>query len=117
MRVRLRLITLAALASLAFAFALPASTASAITSPRCSVEREDFLALIYGNQHIACFANAGVVAVNLPRVDGVHTGNNKVTLQYEFAGRYYAVTLQKWTSGWSHNAAGDPVRVFEVRIW
>lgn len=117
MRTRVKKITVGAMAVLALTFAFPASPAFAIDSVACG-NRTDLLKLDIsfggGLGTSRCFANAGVVAVNLGGVHQFSSGNNKVTVNYEFGGQYYTSTVDKWHGvGFGSNT----VRVYEVRIW
>ncbi|MFI7022678.1 beta/gamma crystallin domain-containing protein [Micromonospora sp. NPDC049900] len=115
MRVNLKKVAAGALAAVAVTFALPANPAYAINRVDCA-GRTDLLAVSYetssGIGSTQCFANAGAVAVNIGKVHRVNSGNNKVTVNYEYAGRYHSTTLEK--QRYLNFAA---VRVYELRIW
>ncbi|GAB2935097.1 hypothetical protein GCM10027280_23730 [Micromonospora polyrhachis] len=117
MRKRLKQFTLGAAAALALTFALPASPAFAINSVACG-NRTDFLKLDIslggGLGTNRCFANSGAVAVDIGGVYQITSGNNKVTVNYQFGSQYYTSTLEKWQGvGFGSNT----VSVYEVRIW
>jgi hypothetical protein len=111
-------IAVIATATLAFTLTLATSPASATNSVRCSDRGpEEFVRVAVRDPNLPansfCYANAGTVAVNHGDVSFLSSGNNKVTVQYESGGRYYYVTLEKWTT----RGFSPWVRVFEVRIW
>ncbi|MET8759961.1 beta/gamma crystallin domain-containing protein [Lentzea sp. NPDC004782] len=119
MRKNVKKIGLGGAAVLGLLLAVPASPAFAIDQVACG-QRDDFvkleIALGGGLGTNRCFANAGVTAVD---IDGVHTitsGNNKVTINWEYGGLYYTETLDPGFRI-STNGSGETARVYEVRIW
>lgn len=56
---------------------LPASPAAAINQTGCG-DRTDFVKVWYNGGQTACFANAGVMAPQLPNVSRITSGNNNV---------------------------------------
>lgn len=115
-KIRFKKIAVGLFAVAALTLGLPAGPAMAINSVSCG-NRTDFLTLhakFAGHLYAGhCYANAGVTAVNVKDVHEVSSGNNKATVNFERAGRYYTVTLEKW----HRYSFGGDVRVYEVRIW
>lgn len=103
---------LVAMSTLALTFVLPATSAFAINTTPCG-PRTDFVRLLLDTLNSYCFANPGAMAVNINGVVQWTSGNNKATLNYEYDGRYYTWTLEKW----QFSRLLVPVRVYEVRIW
>ncbi|MFE9676882.1 beta/gamma crystallin domain-containing protein [Streptomyces sp. NPDC006259] len=72
---------------------LPALPAAAINQTGCG-DRTDFVKVWYDGGRTACFANAGVMAPQLPHVMRVTSGNNNVELMLGDKVR----TMPKWSS-------------------
>ncbi|MET9504352.1 beta/gamma crystallin domain-containing protein [Streptomyces sp. NPDC006622] len=72
---------------------LPALPAAAINQTGCG-DRTDFVKVWYDGGRTACFANAGVMAPQLPHVTRVTSGNNNVELMLGDKVR----TMRKWSS-------------------
>ncbi|ACU34704.1 hypothetical protein KCV87_16870 [Actinosynnema pretiosum subsp. pretiosum] len=108
--------TLAAATAVAALVAIPAGPAFAIDQVACG-NRTDFAKLdIRVGQNLGtnrCFANSGVVAVEVPNVYRASSGNNKLTVNYQSGSQYYTRTLTPGT----HINFASVVRVYEVRIW
>lgn len=116
MRTSIKRIAAGLVAVAALTFGLPPNPAMAINPVACD-GRTDFLKLYsgggtWGDAH--CFANAGVIAVNIDGVYEFHSGNNKATVNYERDGRYHTLTLEKWSGA---SFGGARVRAYELRIW
>ena len=118
MRKTFKRVAIAGTAALSLLVAGPVGSAMAIDRVGCG-DRDDFLRLNIthgdGLGTGVCFANAGVTAVDEGGVYSFSSGNNKVTVNYEWDGRYYTSTLDPW------QGVGFPkevtIRVYEVRIW
>ena len=110
-----------ALAAAAIVIA-PAAPAAAINATSCTtttsnggiVTRTDVVRLISGTVGARCFANAGPVAVTIPDVTWIGSNIYKVTVNFEWGGRYYSTTVEP--GNWQEVTPG-PGNVYEVRIW
>jgi hypothetical protein len=75
-----------------FPVAAQAATASpAISTVACgsSPDVEGYTWLWSPRLPSVCFANAGDMAVNVPGVEYIFTGNNEVQVNYSYGGLYY----------------------------
>ncbi|MFE0359292.1 beta/gamma crystallin domain-containing protein [Streptomyces nigra] len=117
MRKTIKRFTVGGVAALGLLVAVPASPAFAINQVDCG-QRTDLVKLdqSLGGGLIAnaCFANAGVTAVNVSGVYNITSGNNKVTVNYQQGSVYRSVTLDPRQG---FGLVGGTARVYEVRIW
>jgi hypothetical protein len=117
MRIHLKKTVLGVLLAVPAMIAVSATPALATDRVGCG-DRTDFVMfnidLGGGLGTNQCYANAGDIAVNIGNVYSFSSGNNKVTVNYEFGGRYYTSTLDRWQGV----GFGDSrVRVYEVRVY
>ncbi|MBK1789457.1 beta/gamma crystallin domain-containing protein [Prauserella cavernicola] len=115
MRTRLKSVLAGIGAAVGLVLVAPAGAAHAIDEVPC--RGDDLVQLdIRLNPDIGtnkCFANAGVKGVDVSSVYYVKAGKYKVTINYEQDGRYHSKTFNpRMGLGF-----GNPVRVYEVRIW
>ncbi|MFF0111303.1 beta/gamma crystallin domain-containing protein [Streptomyces prasinus] len=73
---------------------MPLSTASAINQTDCG-DRTDFVKVWYnGGASTVCYANAGVLAPNLPNVKRIRSGDNNIEMWLGNGTR----VMGKWSS-------------------
>ncbi|MEU1042200.1 beta/gamma crystallin domain-containing protein [Streptomyces sp. NPDC005551] len=72
---------------------LPAFSAAATNQTGCG-DRTDFVKVWYDGGKTACFANAGVIAPQLPNVSRITSGNNNI----EMILGDKVETMSKWSS-------------------
>ncbi|MEV6613267.1 beta/gamma crystallin domain-containing protein [Streptomyces sp. NPDC051051] len=72
---------------------LPALPAAAINQTGCG-DRTDFVKVWYNGGQTACYANAGVIAPQLPNVSRITSGNNNIELILGDQTR----AMSKWSS-------------------
>ncbi|MCX2925128.1 beta/gamma crystallin domain-containing protein [Streptomyces sp. NEAU-W12] len=72
---------------------VPAFPAAAINQTGCG-DRTDFVKVWYNGGQTACFANAGVMAPQLPNVSRITSGNNNVEVMLGDKVK----TMSKWSS-------------------
>jgi len=116
MRSNLKKSACGVMVAVAALFAVSATPASATNSTGCD-GRNDFLQFNTNPNGLGrslCFANAGNIAVNIGNVYSFSSGNNKVTVDYEFDGRYYYTNLEKWQT---QDFGSITVRVYEIRVY
>ncbi|WP_328672305.1 beta/gamma crystallin domain-containing protein [Streptomyces sp. NBC_00328] len=85
-------ITLVAAAGAMMAL-LPALPASATNQTDCG-DRTDFVKVWYNGNQTACFANAGVIAPQLPNVSRIRSGDNNIEIMLGDSVR----AMPKWSS-------------------
>jgi hypothetical protein len=123
---RFKSLVLAAGVALGLILAVPPTSAFAIGQVTCG-DRTDVVKLdVYSNSN-QCFADTGVRAVNINNVLTLHSGKNKVTINYEWQGRYYTVTADRArvltsiitaSCGCMRSASGDAVHLrLTGRAW
>lgn len=110
MKRSLKRVIVGAIATGAMTVALPVGSAAAINNLQCG-DRTDLVKVVYNDgRAMTCFANAGVMDLNLPYVTQVSSGNNKV----RFVSNGETVSMDKWTK--KSILDGTPHTITRLRI-
>ncbi|WP_221349383.1 beta/gamma crystallin domain-containing protein [Streptomyces beigongshangae] len=88
----------------------PVSTASATNQTSCG-DRDDFVKVWYNGGQTACFANAGVLAPQLPNVSRITSGNNNIEMILGNEVR----TMAKWQSIRDVEGLNSTLYILQIR--
>ncbi|MEU7471797.1 beta/gamma crystallin domain-containing protein [Streptomyces sp. NPDC044984] len=88
----------------------PVSTASAANQTDCG-DRTDFVKVWYNGSQTACFANAGVLAPQLPNVSRITSGNNNIEILLGGEVR----TMPKWSSIVDVEGLNSTLYILQIR--
>ncbi|MFD3731717.1 beta/gamma crystallin domain-containing protein [Streptomyces sp. NPDC058632] len=103
-------IALTAVAAGVMTALVPVSTASATNQTNCG-DRTDFVKVWYNGNQTACFANAGVMAPQLPNVSRITSGNNNIEMILGGEVR----TLPKWSSIVDVEGLNSTLYILQIR--
>jgi hypothetical protein len=110
MRRSISRIALTAVAAGVITVLAPVSTASATNQTSCG-DRTDFVKVWYNGGQTACYANAGVIAPQLPNVSRITSGNNNIEVYLGNEVR----TLPKWSSIVDVEGLNSTLYILQIR--